>query len=124
MKMSRLESSIRIVLEFNKALNRHDVEGMMLLMSEDCTFESCHPAPAGTVYSGKEAASRFWRDFFRDSPQAHLEVEQIFGFGFRCVMRWRYDWADMGGKEESVRGVDLFQIRNGSICEQLSYVKG
>ncbi len=31
MKMSRLESAIRVVLKFNEAFNRHDVAGMMPL---------------------------------------------------------------------------------------------
>lgn len=121
--MSRLESAIRVVIEFNEAFNRHDVAGMMRRMSDDCVFENTVPAPDGTVYSGKEAVTRFWEDFFRASPNAHIEIEEIFGFGNRCIMRWRYDWDDAGQKRH-IRGVDLFQVRNGSICEKLSYVKG
>ena len=43
---------MRVVLEFNEAFNRHDVAGMMQLMSEDCVFENTSPAPDGTVYTG------------------------------------------------------------------------
>ncbi len=123
-RMSRLESAIRVVLEFNEAFNRHDVAGMMQLMSDDCVFENTDPAPDGAVYSGKEVVTQFWQDFFRESPHAHIEIEEIFGFGIRCVMRWRYDWVDAVGKKGHVRGVDIFQVKNGSICEKLSYVKG
>ncbi len=123
-QMSRLESAIRIVLEFNEAFNRQDVAGMMQLMSDDCVFENTAPAPDGAVYSGKEAVTRFWQDFFRESPQAHIEVEEIFGLGFRCIMRWRYDWIDDAGKKGHVRGVDIFRVKDGAICEKLSYVKG
>jgi len=122
--MSRLESAMRIVLEFNQALNRHDVPGMMQLMSEDCIFESTHPAPEGKVYQGKQAIKQYWEDFFHKSPQAHIEIENLFGSGARCVMRWKYDWEDAGGKHGYVRGVDLFQVKDGVICEKLSYVKG
>jgi limonene-1,2-epoxide hydrolase len=123
-RMSRLETAIRIVLEFNEAFNRHDVAGMMQRMSDDCVFENTAPAPDGAVYSGKEAVTRFWQDFFRESPQAHIEIEEIFSLGLRCVMRWRYDWVDAAGKKGHVRGVDLFQVKDGSICQKLSYVKG
>jgi len=123
-RMSRLESAIRLVLEFNKAFNRHDVAGMMRLMNDDCVFENTAPAPDGAVYSGKEAVTRFWENFFRASPNAHIEIEDIFGFGDRCVMRWRYDWVDGQGKKGHVRGVDIFKVEDGSICEKLSYVKG
>ena len=123
-RMSKLESAIRVVLEFNKAFNRHDVASMMQLMSDDCVFETTDPAPDGAVYSGKEVVTHFWQDFFRESPHAHIEIEEIFGFGERCIMRWRYSWVDMGEKKGHIRGVDIFRVRNGSIREKLSYVKG
>ncbi len=123
-RMSRLESAVRVVLEFNEAFNRHDAAGMMQFMSDDCVFENTYPAPDGTVYAGKEAVTRFWQDFFRESPHAHIEIEEIFGSGIRCVMRWRYDWIDAAGKKGHVRGADIFRVENGAIREKLSYVKG
>jgi steroid delta-isomerase-like uncharacterized protein len=123
-RLSRIELAMRIVLEFNEAFNRHDVDGMMKLMSEDCVFENTSPAPDGTAYKGKEAVTRFWREFFLDSPQAHIDIEEIFNLGNRCIMRWTYRWVDTAGHEGHVRGVDVFQIRDGLIYEKLSYVKG
>lgn len=123
-RLSRLESAMRIVLEFNEAFNRHDVAGMMQLMSDDCVFENTDPAPDGTVYKGKESVTQFWHDFFRESPKAHIEIEEIFGLGNRCIMRWRYDWVDAAGNKGHVRGADIFQVKDGLIREKLSYVKG
>jgi len=122
--MARVEAGIRVVLAFNEAFNRHDVAAMMQLMSDDCVFENTAPAPDGTVYRGKEEVTRFWRAFFHASPQAHIEIEEIFGLGLRCVMRWRYTWVDEAGTSGHVRGVDVFQVKNGLISEKLSYVKG
>ena len=118
-RMEKIESSMRIVLQFNDAFNRHDVEGMMQFMSEDCVFENTDPAPDGTRYAGKEAVTRFWKDFFTESPQAHIDIEEIFGTGGHCIMRWKYIWG-----EGHVRGVDIFKVDNGLITEKLSYVKG
>ena len=123
-RMSKVEASIRIAIEFNEALNRHDASGMMKLMSDDCIFENTDPAPDGTVYAGKEAVTQFWQDFFRESPNAHIEVEEAFGFGNRCVIQWRYEWVDTTGKKGHVRGVDIFELRDGLIHKKLSYVKG
>ncbi|MEJ2263977.1 MAG: nuclear transport factor 2 family protein [Anaerolineales bacterium] len=123
-RMSKIESGIRVVLEFNEAFNRHDVAAMMQLMSDDCIFENTGPAPDGAVYSGKEAVTQFWQDFFRQSPQAHIQIEEIFGFGERCVARWKYSWVDSAGEKGHVRGADIFRVRDGSIREKLSYVKG
>jgi predicted SnoaL-like aldol condensation-catalyzing enzyme len=124
-RMSKIETAMRIVMEFNEAFNRHNVPEMMKLMTEDCVFENTDPAPDGTRYSGKEAVTQFWQDFFRQSPKARIEIEEIFGLGNnRCVMRWRYQWEDAAGTEGHVRGVDIFRVRDGLISEKLSYVKG
>lgn len=123
-RMSKLESAIRVALAFNEAFNRHDVTEMMQLTSNDCVFENTTPAPDGTAYTGKEAVTQYWQEFFRQSPRAHIEIEEIFGFDKRCVMRWRYDWVDVKGQKGHVRGVDIFKVINGFITEKLSYVKG
>ena len=123
-RLAKLEAGFRAVLAFNDAFNRHDVDGMMKLMSEDCVFENTDPAPDGTTYKGKEAVTQFWRDFFQQSPHAHIDIEEIFGLGNRCIMRWRYSWVDETGTEGHVRGVDIFKIEDNLISEKLSYVKG
>jgi predicted SnoaL-like aldol condensation-catalyzing enzyme len=123
-RLEKLESSMRVVLEFNEAFNRHDVAGMMRLMSDDCLFENTDPAPDGTAYSGREAVAQFWQEFFRESPHASIKIEEIFGLGFRCVMRWKYIWMDAAGTEGHVRGVDIFRVKEGLICEKFSYVMG
>ena len=123
-RLSKLESSLRIVLAFNEAFNHHDVARMMELMSEDCVFENTDPAPDGTPYKGKEAVTQFWEDFFHNSPQAHIDIEEVFGLGNRCIMRWKYNWVDESGKTGHVRGVDIFKVEENLITEKLSYVKG
>jgi predicted SnoaL-like aldol condensation-catalyzing enzyme len=123
-RLAKIESAMRVVLAFNEAFNRHDVEGMMQWMSEDCVFENTDPAPDGTRYIGKESVTRFWRDFFRESPSARIEIEEIFSAGLRCVMRWKYSWVDAAGSQGHVRGVDLFTVKDELIAEKLSYVKG
>ncbi len=123
-RMERVESGVRVVIAFNEAFNRHDVAGMLQLMSADCIYEYTSPAPDGAVYTGKEALARFWPEFFAHIKDAHIKVEEIFGYGLRCVMRWRLDWVDEAGTSGHVRGVDLFRVQNGLIVEAMSYLKG
>jgi ketosteroid isomerase-like protein len=122
-RMSRVESAIRIVLEFKDAFNRHDIDGMLHCVSSDCVLETARPAPDGISYSGRDALAHFWQDLFRESPQASIEVEEAFSTGFRCILRWRYEWAAETGEIRHIRGVDIFQVKNGLICEIFSYVK-
>lgn len=124
MKMSKIETAIRVSLAFNKAFNHHDIAGMVQLLSNDCLFETSIPAPDGFVYTGKEAITLYLQDFFRQLPQAHIQIEDIYGFGHRCNMHWRSKWVDAVGNQQEVRGVDIIQEKNGLICKKLSYVKG
>lgn len=109
---------------FNEAFGRHDVEAIMAAMTTDCVFENTSPVPAGTRYEGAAAVRAFWEDFFRASPHARFEIEDQFACGDRVVVNWTYHWLDAARQPGSVRGVDLFRVRDGKVAEKLSYVKG
>jgi uncharacterized protein (TIGR02246 family) len=112
-----------VVEAFNEAFNRHDVDAIMALMTDDCVFENTRPAPDGTRVAGQDAVRSFWTQFFARSPQARFDTEEIFESGDRCVVRWMYQWV-RDGTPGHVRGVDLFRVRDGKVAEKLSYVKG
>ena len=119
-----MSDATRTVVErFNEAFNRHDVDAIMSWMTEDCVFENTRPAPDGTRISGQIAVRAFWEEFFRRSPQAHFETEEMITAGDRCVIRWTYKWV-RDEKQGHVRGVDVFRVRDGKVAEKLSYVKG
>lgn len=114
------QATLETIQRFNEAFNRHDVDGIMALMTEDCLFENTAPAPDGEPYRGQAAVRDFWEQFFRNAPHARFEWEDIFASEDRATVRWTYHWSQDG----HIRGVDVFKLRNGKIAEKLSYVKG
>jgi ketosteroid isomerase-like protein len=108
---------------FNQAFNRHDVDGVMELMTEDCVFENTVPPPDGKRYEGAAAVREFWQRFFSSTPSARFETEELFTAGDRAVVRWVFHWDGETGPGH-VRGVDVFRVRDGKVAEKLSYVKG
>ena len=112
-----------VVDRFNEAFNRHDVDAIMALMTEDVVFENTRPAPNGERVEGAVRVRAAWEALFARSPEARFETEEIFTAGDRCVVRWVYHWI-RDGKAGHVRGVDIFRVRGGRIAEKLSYVKG
>ena len=118
------DSATSLLDQFNAAFNRHDVDGMMALMTCDCVFENTDPPPDGTRYVGEAAVRAFWQDFFRASPAAHITIEDLFVCGDHAAQHWVYTWRDPQGVPGHVRGVDVFRFRDGRIAEKLSYVKG
>ena len=113
------ESTESVVRAFNDALNAHDVDAVMALMTDDCVFENTSPPPDGERFTGQAAVRAFWEQFLRESPRAHFDAEELIATGDRCVVRWRYDWGD-----GHIRGIDLFRVRDGKVAEKLAYVKG
>lgn len=67
---------------------------------------------------------QFRQEFFQSSPQAHIEIEDMFVGECRGVQRWVYRWVDGQGAAGHIRGVDVFRFYDGKIAEKLSYVKG
>jgi ketosteroid isomerase-like protein len=118
------QSTIEVIEKFNEAFNRHDVPAVMALMTEDCIFDNTYPPPDGERFEGQEAVGRFWEDFFRSSPDAVFQSEEMFACGDRCVIRWRYNWTNTDGSRGHVRGVDVLRVRDGKVAEKLAYVKG
>jgi ketosteroid isomerase-like protein/NTP pyrophosphatase (non-canonical NTP hydrolase) len=120
----RTEPTLETVLRFHDALNRHDIDAMMAALTDDSVFENTYPPPDGERYAGQRAVRAFWKDFFASSSTAHIDVEEVFASGDRCVLRWVYRWTDKDGTPGHMRGVDVFRVREGKVAEKFSYVKG
>jgi len=120
-----MESTITrtTVDRFNEAFNRHHVDAVMGLMTEDCIFENTNPAPDGIRLSGAAAVRGYWEKFFAANPDAIFEAEDMFVGGDRCTVRWIYRKVK-DGQPWHLRGVDVFKVRDGKVAEKLSYVKG
>ncbi len=123
-RLEKIEAAMRVALSFNQAFNLRDLAAMMAQIGDGCIFEHSAPAPDGTTCAGKKVIAQFWQDYFQRHPQAHRAIEDAFGFGKRCIMRWRCEWVDAAGQTGHVRGVDIFQVEDGAITGLLSYVKG
>ena len=122
-RMQRVESAVRVVIAFNTAFNQQDLTAMMQLVSDDCVFESNNPAPDGGLYTGTQTIREYWQGFFARYPRGRIKVEELIGYGLRCIMRWRYEWEDQAGDARHVRGVDIIRVQNDLIREALSYIK-
>jgi ketosteroid isomerase-like protein len=100
------------------------VDGVMAAMTEDCVFENTWPPPDGERHVGRAAVRAAWARFFRETPSARFETEELFAAGSRCVARWTFHWRNPDGSPGHVRGVDVFHVRDGKVAAKLSYVKG
>ncbi len=113
------ETTLPVIERFNEATNRHDVDGMMALMSDDVVFESTS-APDGERVEGQQAVRACWEELFRVSPNARFEAEEIIASDDRCTVRWRYlfdaDRPEAGSRSRCRR---LSSLERQNRCEAL-----
>ncbi len=95
------DDTLATINAFNDALNRHDIDAVMALMTDDCVFENTWPAPDGERYEGQAAVRAFWERLIAGSPSAHFDLEELFADGDRATQRWRYTWVDDQGQHRS-----------------------
>ena len=111
--------ALDVVARFNEAWGDHDLDATLALCTDDVVFESTGPSPDGERHEGRDAVRHGWEPIFADE-HADFTAEEIFAAdGDRVVQLWRYDW--QGGH---VRGVDVFEVRDGAVASKRSYVKG
>ena len=120
---AQYSNTIAIVERFNEAFNKHDVDAVMESMTLDCVFENTAPAPDGQRFEGATEVRAYWEKFFAANPDAHFEVEELFAYNDRCVVRWVYR-KTKDNQPWHLRGVDIFKVRDGKVAEKLAYVKG
>jgi ketosteroid isomerase-like protein len=109
---------------FVAAFRRGDVDAIMALMTDDCLFEATGPAPDGARHEGADEVRAVWQSLFGGTGSPAFTTEESFVAGDRGVLRWRFDWVAPDGSPGHVRGVDVVRLREGKVCEKLSYVKG
>lgn len=118
------KETLDVIDRFNEAFNRHDVDAVMALMTDDVIFDSTGPAPDGDLYEGAAAVRGFWEKFFASTPGALFDAEDVFAGADRCTVRWRFTFDKDNPNSGHIRGVDVFKVRDGKVAEKLCYVKG
>jgi ketosteroid isomerase-like protein len=114
----------RIVAAFTAATNRHDVDEMLALVSDDVVFEGTTPPDGVRIDGDKGSLRTLWEGIFRDSPNAVVETEEMIVCGDRCIALLRYVFDAQRPDHGHVRAVDVIRVADGKIAEKLSYVKG
>ena len=109
---------------FADAWNRHDVDGLMSFMTEDCVFEASAGSEVyGTRYVGFDSVRAGFAEAWATFPNAHWGAARHFVAGDRGVSEWTFTGTRTDGTHVEVDGCDLFTFRDGKIALKNSYRK-
>ena len=116
--------SIDVLDRFAEAWNRHDLEALMSMMTDDCVFEaSAGPDVNGQRSQGHEAVRAAYAAVFAAFPDAQWRNPRHFITGDRGVSEWTFTGTQRDGKRVEVNGCDVFTFRDGKIAVKNSYRK-
>jgi hypothetical protein len=116
------QTTLELAKRFEASFNRHDVDAIMVDMTDDCIFEIVAPADkGGGRWEGQVAVHAVWESLEEWFPGYHFETEDRFACGDRCTYRWLLHFRLADGGQEAIRGVDVYTIRDGKIARKFTY---
>jgi hypothetical protein len=118
-------ATITVLNAFADAYNRHDVDAIMALMTEDCVFVSYFgPESDGERFVGCEAVRARVSAGLADFPDARWSDVRHLVDGNRAVSEWIFTGTRRGTHLPVERhGCDIFTLRSGKIAEKNTYQK-
>jgi uncharacterized protein (TIGR02246 family) len=108
-----------VIERFNEAFNRHDIEAVMGLMTDDVVFENT----SGGRFDGRESVRAVLVRAFELMLTGWFETEKAIALGDHVVVLWSYALEKQDPERGHIRGADIFRVRDGRVAEKLSYVK-
>jgi len=109
---------------FSDAWNRHDVDGLMQFMSDDCVFMTAGgPDACGARHVGPDAVRKAFAGAWAALPDAHWSNGVHFVQGDFGVSQWTFTGTAADGSRVETDGVDIFTFKNGKITVKNAFRK-
>ncbi|MEP3244630.1 MAG: nuclear transport factor 2 family protein [Sneathiella sp.] len=116
--------TVETLAAFSDAFNRHDAEGVLSYMTQDCVFDAAGgPDVFGTRFVGHEAAGQAFKGVFETFADARWENGVHYILGDRGVSEWIFTGTKADGSRIEAEGVDLFTFRDGKIASKRAFRK-
>ncbi|WP_173923113.1 nuclear transport factor 2 family protein [Agromyces sp. Marseille-P2726] len=103
------------------AMNDHDLDRMVALFHP--AYDSRQPAHPGRAFVGREQVRANWAAMFGGIPDFRAEVVRSVQDGDLNWSEWVWRGIRSDGQPFEVRGVTLFEIRDGLIVAGTLYVE-
>jgi steroid delta-isomerase-like uncharacterized protein len=117
-------SRLAVLEQMTAAFNRHDLDTIMALFTDDCVFESPRgPEPWGTRFEGRAQVREGLAARFSGIPDVHYGDDSHFVSGERGASEWTLAGTTTEGERLEVRGCDLWTFEGDRIARKDSYWK-
>ena len=124
MAQTNKKVTVNFLQSFADAFNAHNVNAIMLHMTDDCVFEaSAGPDIDGEKFIGQEQVRKAFENVLATFPDARWNNPKHFISGDRGFSEWVFTGTKPDGTKVEVTGCDLFTFKEGKIAIKNSYRK-
>ncbi len=110
-----------VVHRLREAITRHDLDALVACFDDD--YESEQPAHPARQFRGREQVRRNWGVFFREVPDMLAELVAATRDGDTEWAEFSWTGAHRNGDRFVMRGVTLFEVREGRIVRGRLYME-
>jgi len=110
-----------LVEKVRRALNAHDIEGLLALV--DPEYESEQPAHPDRTFSGREQVRKNWSTIFNRVPNLRADIIMTAVEGDTAWTEWWWHGVRGDGTKFDYKGVTLFRIWNGRVVSGRLYME-
>jgi len=118
------EEIAKLIGDWLKAWNQHDLAGVLHCMAEDVIFEHWNTR----VTRGKAQLERLWRPWFATHGDFRFDLKSmcVDEAEQACSFEWGLEWPSpepkYHGQREHREGIDVIRLRKGKVVMKRSYI--
>jgi len=115
----------RLLIEHTDAWNSHDIDRLMGLFADDCSFDASGGTEAfGQRFEGRAQVRSAFVEVLESMPDAHWGDGQHFVISDRYgVSEWRLTGTRLDGTRLDVHGCDFITVRGDKIIRKNAFRK-
>jgi ketosteroid isomerase-like protein len=119
----RVQAAPRETIErLHNAMNQHDLEAFLACLDRE--YRSEQPAHPSRGFAGREQVEKNWSALFEGIPDFHAELLATATEGDTVWSEWHWTGTRRAnGTPLDMRGVTLFEIKNGRIVSGRLYME-
>jgi ketosteroid isomerase-like protein len=118
-----LRSAISVVRDFDFAWSRRDLNTLLRLIADDCVFSASVGDEPGATFRGRSQVAKGFRLLLELDAGAEAVPGELFGCGSRVIVTWGLKRREPDGRTVTVRGCDIFTVREGLIVRKDAFRK-
>lgn|SRR5690554_5872708 len=118
------QPDVELLKAFSEALNRHDIDAVMSMMTDDCVFHAvAGPELQGKTFSGQAEVRQGLENAWKTAPDACWVDGEHFVVGDRGFSETTYKGTTTDGVRSEARMIDAFTFRDGKIAVKNAFRK-